>query len=221
MSIPVLYSFRRCPYAMRARLALVYSGQQVELREVVLRDKPQQLLDCSPKATVPVMQFADGRVVDESLDIMLWALEKNDPQAWLQANKAEQLTLITENDNDFKAALDRYKYPNRYQETFPDQTEQQIELQAKQDAQQFLQKLERRLQQQAFLVGEQRSLADMAVLPFIRQFAHVDKVWFDSAPYPKLQQWLADFIASELFVQVMPKFKQWQLGDEPLLFLPN
>lgn len=217
MLAPVLYSFRRCPYAMRARLALAYAGPTVELREVVLRDKPQQLIDCSSKATVPVLQLPCGTVIDESLDIMLWALKQNDPQGWLQTDRPRQLDLVSENDTVFKSALDRYKYPNRFQQDYPGKTEQQIAQSAKQEAQQFLQQLETLLQQ-PFLLGEICSLADIALLPFMRQFAHVDKAWFDALPYPKLQQWLANFLSSALFAQVMPKFKQWQPGDEPLVF---
>jgi glutathione S-transferase len=205
---------------MRARLALAYAGQQVELREVVLRDKPAQLITCSAKATVPVLQLIDGTVIDESLDIMLWALATSDPQGWLAVDKSQQLALITESDQRFKSALDRYKYPNRYVADYPQQTEQQIEQAAKADADMFLQQLESRLQQQSFLMAETISLVDMALLPFIRQFAFVDKDGFDAAPYPKLQQWLTNFLASDLFAQVMPKFKQWQPGDEPLNFAP-
>ncbi|MGK0441607.1 MAG: glutathione S-transferase [Pseudohongiellaceae bacterium] len=203
---------------MRARLALVYAGQQVELREVVLRDKPPQLITCSAKATVPVLQLDGGTVIDESLDIMLWALATSDPQGWLAVDKAQQLALITQSDQNFKSALDRYKYPNRYIADYPEKTEQQIEQTAKAEADIFLQQLERRLQQQPFLIAEHLSLVDMAVLPFIRQFAFVDKEGFDAAPYSKLQQWLANFLTSDLFTQVMPKFKQWQQSDEPLVF---
>lgn len=216
--MPILYSFRRCPYAMRARLAIAYAQQAVELREVVLRDKPDQLVSCSAKATVPVLQLNSGTVIDESLDIMLWALAANDPQQWLSVNKAQQLTLISDIDQGFKTALDRYKYPNRYAADNPAQTEQQIEQAAKVTANTFLEQLEAHLQQHQFLMAEHISLADMAILPFIRQFAFVDKNGFDAAPYPKLQQWLARFLDSDLFIQVMPKFKQWLPSDEPLSF---
>jgi glutathione S-transferase len=149
---------------------------------------------------------------------MLWALATSDPQGWLAVDKAQQLALITQSDQNFKSALDRYKYPNRYIADYPEKTEQQIEQTAKAEADIFLQQLERRLQQQPFLMAEHLSLVDMAVLPFIRQFAFVDKEGFDAAPYSKLQQWLANFLTSDLFTQVMPKFKQWQQSDEPLVF---
>lgn len=212
-TLPVLYSFRRCPYAMRARLGIRYSGITVELREVVLRDKPASMIDYSPKGEVPVLVLADGKVLEESLDIIYWALSHNDPAHWLPADETlrqQAMALIEENDNRFKHNLDRYKYPERY----PD--EQGPDYRA--EGEEFLQKLEQRLSQHRYLLGEHISIADIAIMPFIRQFAHTDKDWFDQAPYPCLQQWLAGFLDSELFLSVMKKYPAWQPSDEVMLF---
>lgn len=214
MSSPILYSFRRCPYAMRARLAIAYSGTRVELREVVLKDKPASLIQISPKATVPVLVKTDQTVIDESIDIMKWALMQNDPQNWYQALSQHQQQLaeqlINYNDGEFKFYLDRYKYADR----FPEQTE----LFYREQGELFLQRLESLLMQHRYLLGESQTWADMAILPFIRQFASVNKEWFDNAQYPKLQLWLQQFIESSLFKLIMPKFKQWHDGDEVIQF---
>jgi glutathione S-transferase len=181
-ALPVLYSFRRCPYAMRARLALAVSGVQYELREVSLKNKPPELLAASPKATVPVLVLPSGQVIDESLDIMRWALEQNDPDGWLNLGPLDDmLTLIAANDGRFKHALDRYKYPNRYP------LESGGDVQAFALAQRFkagswLQTLEPRLSQ-GWLFGYKASIADMATLPFVRQFAHTDADWFAAQPW--------------------------------------
>jgi len=196
-----LYSFRRCPYAMRARLAIAVSSQPVNLREIILKDKPQQMLAISSKGTVPVLQLADGSVLDESLDIMAWALEWSDPQGWLNDNLTEMLTLIDINDFQFKIYLDKYKYANR----FPEHSESYY----REQAEEFLMKLENRLQASSFLFGQQITLADMAILPFIRQFAAVDSIWFSQAPYPRLQAWLTNFLNSALFNSVMHKYPSW------------
>jgi glutathione S-transferase len=200
---PILYSFRRCPYAMRARLAIAYANVAVELREVELRNKPQAMLLISPKGTVPVLQLGNGKVLDESLDIMLWALQQNDPEHWLKAaslNDAQ--ALIRGNDESFKYFLDRYKYADRYPAY--------SELYYRQQAELFLVDLEGLLTQRAYLCGEHFSLADAAILPFIRQFCAVDPAWFKDSPYPALRQWLNQFLASSLFKQVMTKHPCWQ-----------
>ncbi len=205
MSLPVLYSFRRCPYAMRARSALIVSGIAVELREVALRDKPAALLAASPKGSVPVLVLPDGKVIAESWDIMLWALRKNDAKNWLGKNEEyvqALLPLLLENDTRFKRALDNYKYPERFSEHPQEFYRAQGE--------EFLQKLESRLRITPYLLDEKFSVADAALLPFVRQFAAVDSAWFASAPYPKLRNWLEGFTASELFAQVMQKFPLWQ-----------
>ena len=218
MPLPILYSFRRCPYAMRARLAIYSSGIAVELREVVLRDKPPAMLVCSPKATVPVLQLSSGDVIDESRDIIAWALSLHDPNDFLSVNLPEQNRLIDVNDGEFKKALDHYKYPNRYSSQYPQLSEHELMLKSRKEAEFFLQEIECLLTANIYLVSEQLSMADIAILPFIRQFASVDKIWFDAAPYPRLQAWLAEFLASDLFLAVMPKFSQWHEGDEPVVF---
>jgi len=210
---PILYSFRRCPYAMRARLGVHHSDISVELREVVLRNKPASMLEYSPKGEVPVLVLPDGTVLDESLDIIYWALANNDPEQWLptDANLLQQATaLINENDTGFKHNLDRYKYPERYTE------EQGQDHRAEGEV--FLQKLEQGLRQHRYLLGEQISIADIAIMPFIRQFAHTDKSWFDQAPYPRLQKWLTGFLESDLFLSVMKKYPAWQPNDAPIFF---
>ncbi|AZC81952.1 glutathione S-transferase [Pseudomonas chlororaphis] len=195
-----LYSFRRCPYAMRARLALRYSGVPLEIVEVSLKAKPAAMLALSPKGTVPVLN-ADGRVIDESLDIMRWALAQHDPQDWLLKDDgpAQQRieALIAENDQLFKLHLNRYKYAERYPEQPMEHYRGQGEL--------FLQQLDELLSQHDYLLADHPSLADMALAPFVRQFAHVDREWFAQTPYRNLQRWLQRFLESEMFTQVMAK----------------
>ena len=215
--LPVLYSFRRCPYAMRARLALWASGQTVELREVVLRSKPAELASASPKATVPVLVLADGQVLEQSLDIMLWALDQHDPARWLsptQGTRDEMLALVARVDGDFKHHLDRYKYPGRYDgESASGTTEMH-----RGTAGLLLLQLNAQLANQPYLFGRHASLADMAVAPFVRQFAHVDPAWFAAQPWPQLQAWLADWENSEILVQVMQKYPPWQSGTQGVEF---
>lgn len=208
---PVLYSFRRCPYAMRARLALAVSGLQYEHREITLKNKPAEMLAVSPKGTVPVLVLPDGRVIDESLDIMLWALRQNDPAHWLvppAATLEDVLDLIRVNDGAFKRNLDRFKYPNRYpQESGADTAAfavTQRDLGAR-----WLDEMEGRLGD-GWLFGNTPSLADMATLPFVRQFAHTDAGWFAAQPWPRLQAWLAAFEANSLYLGVMGKYDVWQ-----------
>ncbi|WP_426620327.1 glutathione S-transferase [Pseudomonas rustica] len=191
-----LYSFRRCPYAMRARMALRYSGVPVEIVEVSLKAKPAEMLAISPKGTVPVLD-ADGRVIDESLEIMRWALAQNDPQGWLLDGDSRIAELIEANDQGFKVDLNRYKYAERY-------PEQPMEVYRAQGAV-FLQRLEGLLQDRDYLLADHPSLADIALLPFVRQFAHVDREWFAQTPYPRLQAWLQNFLESDLFTSIMKK----------------
>lgn len=190
----VLYSFRRCPYAMRTRMALRYSGVPVSIVEVSLKAKPAEMLELSPKGTVPVLVSADGQVIEQSLEIMHWALAQHDPDNWLGPDSA---ALIEENDQVFKVNLDRYKYAIRY-------PEHPMEHYRAQGAA-FLQRLEVLLEQTPYLAGDTLSLADIALAPFVRQFAHVDRDWFEKAPYPRLNAWLERFLASELFTAVMAK----------------
>ena len=209
--LPVLYSFRRCPYAMRARMALLVSGTPVRLREVVLRDKPGEMIAASPKATVPVLVLPDGQVIDESLVIMHWALKRNDPENWLQDNSAETV-LIAEADGPFKDHLDRYKYPTRYENVDP--------LAHRAGGLVFLEKLNALLRDSGQLAGAKPTFADHAIFPFVRQFANNDRAWFDQLPLPALQQWLSDHLASPLFATAMQKYPQWQSGDvEPVFSL--
>lgn len=198
MALPVLYSYRRCPYAMRARMALWVANIQLEVREVSLRDKPAHLLQISPKGTVPVLQLADGTVLEQSLEIMQWALAQHDPQGWLHADREAVNHFISINDGDFKKALDHYKYPERYPE--------QPQLAYRQLGEQFLQMLETALQRHHFLLGESASVADVAIFPFIRQFAAVDAEWFAGSEYIKLRGWLESWGSGVLFEKIMYKF---------------
>ncbi len=211
--LPILYSYRRCPYAMRARMALKLAGIEVEIREISLRDKPAHMLQVSPKATVPVLIIsdetgADESVIDESLNIMLWALKNHTLGGNIHAVSRPTLEcfspvahdfkkLVLENDTSFKQALDAYKYPERHKKF----TQQQHRA----DGEVFLQKLENMLEQNSYLFGAAPSLADMAIFPFIRQFAAVDSTWFEHANYPKLRAWLNEWVNSELFKSVMTK----------------
>ena len=202
-ALPVLYSFRRCPYAMRARLALHASGLAHEHREVVLKNKPAHMLALSPKGTVPVLWLrgtAGEKVLEQSLDIMLWALGQHDPQCWLPASDeamADARTLITHNDGPFKQQLDRYKYPNRsgLDSGAADRDEAAL----------WLQTLDARLGTQFFLTGHRWGLADAAIAPFVRQYAHTDPAWFAAQPWPALRPWLAAFESSARFVAIMVK----------------
>ena len=210
-ALPILYSFRRCPYAMRARLALAVSAQPYELREVVLRNKPADMLAASPKGTVPVLVLPGGEVLDESLDIMRWALGRHDPAQWLAppgASSDEMAALIAANDGDFKRHLDRYKYPNRYADESSGEAAG-FALKHRTEAAHWLAQLDARLVG-GWLFGTQASLADMALLPFVRQFAHTDADWFATQPWPRLQGWLAAFEASALYAGVMQKQAPWQ-----------
>lgn len=206
MALPVLYSFRRCPYAMRARLAIAVSGMQVELREIKLSAKPPAMLEASPKGTVPVLVLPDGTVIDQSLDVMHWALALSDPEGWLERDDP---ALIERNDGPFKHDLDRYKYPERHGSDA---------LAHRESGMVFLRELNERLGGGPQLCGEARGLADMAVMPFVRQFAAVDPAWFDGQPLPNLRRWLAGHLESELFASVMGKFVPWCEGDLPVIF---
>ena len=198
--LPVLYSYRRCPYAMRARMALSYARIPVEIREISLREKPQALLKISPKGTVPVLQ--DGElIIDQSLDIMRWALSKSDKDGWLN-NLDLALQLIAVNDGPFKQLLDQYKYPNRFEHIDVKETLlQAIEI--------GLFPLEQRLKKAPYLLGAQINLADIAIFPFIRQFSMVDPIWFENSPFEQLKRWLNEQIKSDLFLSVMLKQVTW------------
>lgn len=207
-TLPILYSFRRCPYAIRARLALHISEIAYELREVALRDKPAAMLSASPKGSVPVLVTPDGQIIDESWDIMQWALQQHDPGNWLGRDGAHlkaASALVAINDSSFKAALDCYKYANRHPEHPQSHYRAQCE--------RFLQQLESRLQAGSHLTGNGLSIADAAIFPFIRQFAGVDQTWFAQAPYPRLRNWAAALNRSTLLENVMRKHPLWQEGS--------
>jgi len=210
--IPVLYTFRRCPYAMRARLAVWNSGLAVELREVDLKHVPVELSRASAKETVPVLVLPDGNALDESWDILLWALRRNDPDSWLGEDESHLISadqLVEMNDYSFKEDLDRYKYADRYPEHPAEEYRSRGE--------EFLQELEELLTEQSYLLGNSITLADIGLFPFIRQFAYVDKEWFDQAPYRHLQRWLDGFLQSDLFAAVMDKHPVWNPGDAPVI----
>ena len=206
MTDPILYSFRRCPYAMRARLALLVSGTTCEIREVKLARKPAELIAASPKATVPVLVLPDGTVIEESREIMGWALSHGDPEAWL--DRADD-ALIAANDGPFKHHLDRYKYPERHGSDPAEHRAAGLAL---------LRALEARLSGQAQLSGDARGLTDAAIFPFVRQFAETDRGWFDAQDLPRLQSWLAHHLASELFAAAMIRLQPWQAGDAAIIF---
>ena len=202
MTKPILYSFRRCPYAMRARMSLLESGVEVELREVILRDRPEHMMDISPKGTVPVLLLPDGTVIEESLDIMLWSLD----ESWLAGDWKE---LIDVNDGDFKHHLDRYKYNNRYENVLSSEEHREHALS-------ILKTYDERLSNQAYLCGDSISLADLALSPFVRQFANTDRGWFDQLPLLHLHDWLIGILEGDLFKSCMVKHKQWQNGQVPI-----
>ncbi|MDF2365699.1 glutathione S-transferase [Sneathiella sp.] len=213
ISLPVLYSFRRCPYAMRARMAIACSGAIVELRDILLKDKPAEMITASPKATVPVLMLADGEVLEESLDIMLWALAQNDPESWLPEDRTarkEIFALIEENDGPFKSSLDRYKYHIRFPEKLREDYREEGEA--------FLRKLEQKLSDRPFLMADKVTLADIAIFPFVRQFANSDITWFNAAPYPHLHRWMEGFLSSERFAYIMKKRPIWRQGTAGELF---
>lgn len=195
---PILYSFRRCPYAMRARLALASSETRYELREVKLSAKPAAMLAASPKGTVPVLVLPDGKVIAESIDIMRWALARYDPDGWLDR---DDVALIARNDGAFKHDLDRYKYPERHNSDAIFHRESALV---------FLRELESRLSGGGQLCGREMGIADAAIMPFVRQFAAVDRAWFDNQPLPQLKTWLAGHLSSGLFGAIMARHEPWQ-----------
>ncbi|TCL01367.1 glutathione S-transferase [Shimia isoporae] len=204
---PILYSFRRCPYAMRARLAVSVADVEVELREIVLRDKAPAFLEASPSGTAPCLDDY-GEVTDESLDIMTWALRQNDPDGWLNMPEAGY-GLIDEADGPFKKALDQTKYHTRYPDLDPEESRARAMV--------FLTGLEAQLAR-GFLYGPKPTLADMAILPFVRQFAFINKARFDADAGPNLTGWLEAFLQSDLFSSIMPKLPKWTEGDAPTIF---
>ena len=210
---PILYSFRRCPYAMRARLALDASGQSCELREVVLRDKPSEMVSASPKATVPVLIDEEGAVIDESLDIMLWALRRHDPECWLRPEYGDldsMLQLIKHFDTEFKHHLDRYKYPSRFVDADASVS--------REGASKSLTLLDEKLRGRGFLFGDRAALADFAIAPFVRQFSSVEPEWFERQPWSDVHRWLKSIVGSQRFTRVMRPLKPWIPGTAGVAF---
>ena len=214
-NLPILYSFRRCPYAMRARLALLASGIAYEHREVVLRDKPAELLAASPKGTVPVLVLQNGeeigQVIDQSLDIMLWVLGQNDPYHWLE-NAEDALKMIAQCDGDFKFHLDRYKYPNRYEGANAADHRAQAALFADAVNAQL-----KKTPQNNYEFNSILGIYCAGFMPFLRQFAHADKSWFAQQPWPALQAALVSFEVSNVFKTIMQTYMPWQAGAEPMV----
>lgn len=217
--LPILYSFRRCPYAMRARLALHVSGQHCDLREIVLRNKPDEMIAASPKATVPVLVLPDRTVLDESFDIMVWALQRFDPESWLRPESGtedEMTSMVASIDADFKTHLDRYKYASRYGGAVSDMGLD--EEGHKSAALSALDPLVERLKGHPFLFGTRTSLADNAIAPFVRQFANVDRDWFSSIADTSLQSWLEAFEGSRRFSAIFRKYPLWKSTGQSTIF---
>lgn len=215
--LPVLYSLRNCPYAMRARIAIFKAQQIVILRDIVLSNKPKEMIIASPKATVPVLVLANGVVIEESLAVMLWALNETDPNDLLQSQNKQNLTdmlkLIAHFDDEFKTSLEQYKCAKRYQENNITECREQCEL--------FIKKLEVRLTDNSFLMADKESLADIAILPYIRQFARIERQWYLQSPYPKVRQWLNNYLRNPMFTKVMAKYPLWLDNNELTLFGEN
>jgi len=210
-NLPILYSFRRCPYAMRARMAIHISGQKCELREVLLRDKPPSMLEYSAKGTVPVLILQDGKVIDESLDVIDWALNLNDPDDWQRSKDKEKTKeLIKINDGEFKYHLDRYKYSKRYDNEDPEFHRKKCL--------KFIESINNELNNSEYIFDDNISYADIVLLPFIRQFRIADIEWFDSLPYDNLKKWLSSFLGSSLLNSIMKKYDLWKEGDKSIVF---
>ena len=214
MSLPILYSLRQCPYAMRARIGLLQANQPVMLRDIVMKNIPKEMLVASPKGEVPVLVFDDSSVIDESLDIMIWAVKQSDPNNLLfnhQPNTFQNmLDLINRNDTEFVDALKKYKAASRYHDN--------AEISYRQDCEPFIADLEQCLTKHDYFFGATSSLADYAILPFIRQFSRVDRKWYLQAPYPNLQRWLERHYQNPLFSKAMKKYPQWLDTKKSILF---
>ena len=210
-NLPILYSFRRCPYAMRARMAIHISGQKCELREVLLRDKPPSMLEYSAKGTVPVLILQDGKIIDESLDVIDWALNLNDPDDWQRSKDTKKTKeLIKINDGEFKYHLDRYKYSKRYDNEDPEFHRKKCL--------KFIESINNELNNSKYIFDDNISYADIVLLPFIRQFRIADIEWFDSLPYDNLKKWLSSFLDSSLLHSIMKKYDLWKEGEKSIVF---
>ncbi len=210
--LPILYSFRRCPFAIRARMAIFIADVKVEIREVNLSDKPLDMLALYSRGTVPLLQLSTGEIIEESLEIMTWALGKHDPARWLGDHNGVSRALVAENDSTFKQHLDRYKYWQRH----PEQTQ----LQARREAELFVMNLEHLLDGSEYFFGNSANLADIAIFPFIRQFSAVDPAWFETAPYPHLRSWLNRLLTDNVFMKSMQRNPPWRDGDQACYFPP-
>jgi glutathione S-transferase len=218
LPLPVLYSLRNCPYAMRARVAIYYAKQKVALRDLLLSNKPDEMLEVSPKGTVPVLvtELETGQtvVIDESLDVMLWALNETDPDNLLHSETphllSEMLSLISQFDNEFKTCFDKYQCAKRYHEDSLVSDREACE--------KYIADLEQRLQLNDFLMSNKASLADIALLPFIRKFSKVERQWYLQSPYPKLRAWLNRYLQSRMFSKVMTQYPLWLESREVTVF---
>ena len=214
MSLPILYSLRQCPYAMRARIGILLANQPIILRDIVIKNIPSQMLTASPKGTVPVLVLSNTAVIDESLDIMLWALQRNDPNNLLYSSDNDalvnMLAIIKRCDNEFVEALKKYKAAARYHDSNI--------LSYRHQCERFINDLEDKLTKNNFIMGDCASLVDYAILPFIRQFSNVDKQWYKQAPYPKLHQWLYNHYQNPIFAKAMTKYPQWLDSNEVVIF---
>ncbi|TKF82884.1 glutathione S-transferase [Vibrio sp. F13] len=212
--LPILYSLRRCPYAMRGRMGIALSQQKVLLREIVTKDKPSELLASSPKGTVPVLVLPNGQVIEQSLDVMNWSLQQNDPQDLLRSSNptlSEQVQqLIKTNDEEFIGHLERYRASVRYRNIDVEQRRQACET--------FIKQLEVRLTDQPYFFGESPSLADFAVMPFVSQFVRVEKKWFVQSEYQNVGRWLRAHLESKLYTQVMKQYPLWNETKQDCLF---
>ena len=214
MTLPILYSLRQCPYAMRARMGLLLAKQPVLLRDIVMKNIPADMLSVSAKGTVPVLLFEDSSVIDESLDIMIWALGVNDPANLLYRHEPDafslMLDLIKRNDTEFVDSLNKYKAAARYHDVNV--------VVCRQECESYISHLEQRLTEHEFLMGVTPSLADYAILPFIRQFSRVDRKWYLQSPYQNIQRWLEIHYQNPLFSRAMTKYSQWLDSKEDILF---
>lgn len=204
---PILYSFRRCPYAMRARLAVASSGLSVELREILLRDKAAAFLEASPKGTVPVL-VAD-EVIEESIEVMDWALAQSDPEGMLYAGDLAR-DLVVRCEAEFKGHLDRFKYAVRYEDVDPEEERKLASV--------YLRELDGLLADQDYLFGDKIGFADIGIAPFVRQFANTDRAWFNAQDWDRLRDWLDRFVQSDRFLSIMTKYPKWEDGDAVTVF---
>ncbi|MEM9494640.1 MAG: glutathione S-transferase [Pseudomonadota bacterium] len=211
--LPILYSFRRCPYAMRARMAIAAAEIACEMREIILRNKPAEMLAASAKGTVPVLVLPDGAVIDESLAVMDWALRQNDPFDWLAGDANVTAALIAENDGPFKHHLDRYKYSTRYEGTDKEEHRRKGAL--------FLETLIDRLGDKTHLIENRATLADIAIFPFVRQFRIADPDWFNKTFEGPLARWLDRCVNAPTFIRIMKKYTLWAPGDALVVFPPS